>query len=185
MPVTSHPLHARLREATRAAHHHLDHHPLLAPLLRHDLSLADYARALAALHAPQASLEALLADHLPATDFPPRRSALAADLDDLATPPQPLRAPCPEAGNDAQRLGLLYVLEGSNLGASHIARRLAHTLPQAPRRYFTTDANPQRWERYWALVATLLPARSSDDVVCATACAGFAFYREHMDACRG
>jgi len=43
-------LHRHLRQATKQPHHVLDHHPLLAPLLRKELSVMQYGNALAALH---------------------------------------------------------------------------------------------------------------------------------------
>lgn len=175
-------LRVRLREATKSAHRGLDHHPLLAPLVRDGLTLAAYARALAALHAPQAALEALLATAIPVADFPPRRHDLAADLAELGVAPYALSADLPAAPDAARRIGLLYVIEGSNLGGAVIARRLAETLPQAPCRFFAGSGGPPRWERFWQFAAATLPPNGAA-AACAAACTAFDFYRQHLDAC--
>ncbi|MCX8016629.1 MAG: biliverdin-producing heme oxygenase [Rhodocyclaceae bacterium] len=171
---------ALLRAATREAHHALDHHPLLAPLVRPGLNLADYGRALASLHAPQAALERLLAGFAPAADFPPRLAALEADLAALGLAPQPLRATPPEAADEAARIGLLYVLEGSNLGAAVIARQLARHLPDAPRAFFGGGSGAARWERFWRFVAAIRPDAAAAAQAARAACD---FYRRHLDGC--
>jgi heme oxygenase len=51
-------LHDRLRQAAKAPHRLMDHHPLLTPLLRDDLTVGQYGDALAALHGVYAPLEA-------------------------------------------------------------------------------------------------------------------------------
>jgi PAS domain S-box-containing protein len=56
-------LHDKLREAAKA-HRLVDHHPLLAPLLRHDLTEGQYGAVLAALHGVYAPLEAGIDDFL-------------------------------------------------------------------------------------------------------------------------
>ncbi|MCX8086838.1 MAG: biliverdin-producing heme oxygenase [Rhodocyclaceae bacterium] len=178
-PITD-ALAAQCRAATRAAHRALDHHPLLAPLLRPGLTLTEYAQALAALYAPQAALESLLAGFAPAKDFPPRSSALAADLAALGLAPEPLRAAPPLAEDVSARLGCLYVLEGSNLGAAFIAQALAKHLPAAPRRFFAGGADPLRWERFWRFARDCRP---QPERMIAAAIATFAFYRSHLDAC--
>lgn len=177
-------LRARLREATKCAHRALDHHPLLASLARDGLTPAAYARALAALHAPHAALETLLAAALAAAQLPPRRHDLAADLAELGVAPYPLSAALPAAPDAARRIGLLYVIEGSNLGGAVIARRLAETLPQAPCRFFAGSGGLPRWERFWQFAATTLPPDGAD-AACEAACATFDFYRRHLNACCG
>lgn len=171
---------AQCRAATRQAHHALDHHPLLAPLVRPGLSLTEYAQALAALYAPQAALESMLAGFAPAEDFPPRLPRLEADLAALGLAPEPLRAPPPRAEDASARLGCLYVLEGSNLGAAFIAKALAKHLPDAPRHFFAGGADPLRWERFWRFAHACRPEAER---MIAAACATFAFYRSHLDAC--
>ncbi len=174
---------AALRAATRAAHRALDHHPLLAPLVRAPLLADDYARALAALHGPHAVLETRLSSFAPQEDFPPRLPDLEADLAALEVAPFSLRAASPPADSVAARIGLLYVIEGSNLGAAVIARQLATSLPpEAPRAFFANAGGTPRWERFWRFAAARC-APEDYDAACATACAAFAFYRRHLDDC--
>jgi len=172
-----------LRETTRAAHRALDHHPLLAPLVRPGLGTEDYARALAALHGPHAALEALLAGFAPAEDFPPRLPDLDADLAALGVAPGYLRIETPAPADNAARIGLMYVIEGSNLGAAVIARQLATSLPPAaPRAFFAGFGGTARWQRFWRFTAPHCPPGTHDSVA-ASACAAFAFYRRHLDDC--
>lgn len=178
-----------LRAATQAAHHQLDHHPLLRGLVRPGLDLPHYAQALAALHAPQAALEALLTstarpeEIAQETLFAARTPDLEADLADLAhlgQAPWPLAATPPPASHPAARLGIRYVLEGACLGAAFIGRGLAARLSEAPRRYFCTP-NPARWVHFQQLLASTC----ADDFpsLIASAQASFACYHQHLNAC--
>ena len=82
------PLHHCLRQASKHAHHSLDHHPLLAPLLKPKLGKEQYAHALAALHSVHAEAEffihAYLDQHPELSGYRPKRrlSLLEADLAD-------------------------------------------------------------------------------------------------------
>ncbi len=175
----------RLRAATREPHHRLDHHALLAPLLRPTLNVADYACSLSALYAAQSTLEHLVCGFAPQSTFPPRAAQLRADLDDLGRAPQPLRATPPQASDDAQRIGLMYVLEGSLRGASLIARLLDASLPrQVPRRFYRDDQPPQRWPAFWTLAAAR--AQHADIAgIERSAVAALRFFAEHLDGCLG
>lgn len=172
----------RLRTATRSAHRALDHHPLLRPLTATTLTLTEYARALAALHAPQAALEASVAGFAPARQFSGRLAALDADLAELGHSPWPLRALPPPAHSPAAQVGLLYVLEGARLGAATLARCLARSLPDAPRRFFPDTADPARWQAFWSFADRHCPPHEAAEAVGA-ALAGFACYRQHLNAC--
>lgn len=171
-----------MRRATRDGHRCLDHHPLLTPLVAPASSRGHYARALAALHGPQAALEARLADFAPQADFPPRLPDLVADLADLGVSAFPLCAEPPDAPSPAALIGLMYVLEGSNLGGSVIARCLASSHPQAPRRFFDGADATNRWQRFWALAATWCPPTQADLAIDAAG-ATFIWYRRHLDGC--
>ena len=183
IPETIRPVAAALRQATKAAHHALDHHPVLAPLVKNSLTLQDYARALAGLHAPQARLESLLvpwlasgsgsesgggtSPSLPAShEFPPRLGALDADLEHLKKAPYPEMAvfPFPPwTGTDpsgaaaAGLIGVMYVLEGATQGALVIAREIAAHLPAAPRQFFADGNGALRWPAFWQRVDRQLP----------------------------
>lgn len=175
---------ARLRAATRAAHRALDHHPLLAPLVRAGLTPEAYGRALAALHAPQAALERLLAGFAPPADFPPRLPALEADLAALGLAPFPLAVPPPDLRDAAEKVGAMYVLEGATLGAAVIARELSATLPaDTPRSFFSGAGGAARWPAFWRFARRHCPPPAWE-AACAGASAAFACYRGHLDACR-
>lgn len=152
------PLHQTLREATREAHHRLDHHPVLAPLARDDVTPARYVHALAALHGPQAGLEAVigrfLAGHPGLFDYADRRRlpALESDLADLGARPLPCTADIPVPRNVDELVGLLYVVEGATLGGHFLAQRLRERLPPGtPMRFFEgRGARTQAsWQAFW------------------------------------
>ncbi|MBQ1784269.1 MAG: biliverdin-producing heme oxygenase [Gammaproteobacteria bacterium] len=173
---------ALLREATKSAHRALDHHPLLAPLVRRTLTMADYADALAGLHAPQAALEQLLAGFAPVEDFKPRLPDLRADLASLSVLPPPLGATPPCASGVAARIGIMYVIEGSNLGGAAIARVLETSLPVAPRAFFGGAGGAERWRRFWRFADAWHP---DPDIAVAAARETFGFFHHHLDSCLG
>lgn len=177
-------LHDALRASTRDQHRKLDHHPLLAPLVRPTLTLRDYAQALAALYAAQAVLEEILHGHISQTDFPPRLAALQLDLERLAQAPFPLSAPKPVISSAAERIGLMYVLEGSNLGGAMIQRQLSIHLPAScPRHFYGITDDPNRWERFWLFAQPV--CSTADDIEQAVQAARrtFIFLCLHLDAC--
>jgi heme oxygenase len=142
---------SRLRSATEDAHRHLDAVVDQAGFFRDRLSYVVYLRAtlrarrpleLALHQCDAAKLFALSSDR----DIAP---ALRADIEDVtgAVPAtdfivagQPLSA--------AQALGTLYVLEGSALGARHLAPR-AHSIGMSPtfgaRHFARQTATPKSW----------------------------------------
>jgi heme oxygenase len=190
MSSHTHSLAEHLRGATCVAHQGLDQHPMLRLLVGQDLDVASYATILASLHGPQAALESVLTPPLAAfglsRTFPPRLSALEADLSDLGQRPFPLHGREPERIGDPELVGLLYVLEGSRLGGAIIQRQLANSLPEdAPSRFFTVDGDPQRWSRFREFAVDRAGELACRDRVTAAALAGFALYRQHLDACLG
>jgi len=170
-----------LRELTAASHRSLDHHPILMPLVRSPLSVTDYARALQALHGPQAALESELDGFATAACLTPRLTDLEDDLAGMHCAPFPLAAAMPALNDDVARLGALYVIEGSNLGGLVIARQLITALPpDLPRAFFARAEGRPRWERFWQFAG----ARLSDEALQPMADAAnqiFAFYRVHLD----
>lgn len=182
------PLMQALREASRTAHHRIDHHPLLAPLVRQPVALGDYRRALAALHGPQAALEAAVADLARQAGLAPRLPDLEADLADLNTCPEPfssrLAVDCPPTLS--ARLGYLYVLEGANLGgaviARHLARHLAGQLPaEVPMAFFRGAGGEARWGRFWRFMGEQYPDTPTEAMV-AGALTAFQGIGDHLDA---
>lgn len=108
---------------------------------------ADYRRMLIAHAAALPAVEAALdvADDLPA--WRPRTPLIAADLAafGVAMPtPSPFAAP-----DDASRWGALYVIEGSRLGGTLLARSVPPGLPSA---YLAASHQPGEWR---ALLAAL------------------------------
>jgi heme oxygenase len=117
-------LRTHLRAATMAAHDLLDHAMQAASGWQ---TRADYARFLALQHAARAPIEAWLAAHAPPGLIPPLQTPLLArDLAALGAalpPPAPLftLGRC-EPGH---ALGTAWVLAGSALGNTAIARQVA------------------------------------------------------------
>lgn len=175
---------ALLRKATKTHHRRLDHHPLLAPLVSATVTRADYVQALSALHAPHDAIEHALRGFAPEPLFPARAPDLVADLTALEAVPLPLRAEPPVLTTTAMRVGAMYVIEGSNLGGTLIARELSKRLPaDTPMRYFGAAGGAPRWDRFSRFIAELPPLASIDEAVDA-ARATFDFYGEHLDACQ-
>lgn len=175
----------RLRASTRSAHRALDHHPILAPLIRTPLTKEDYIRALAALHGPQKAIEHTLRNFVPATDFPARLGDLESDLETLGAPPFPLLTAVPRFDTTAQLIGAMYVLEGANLGGTAIARVLEHSLPpELPRSFFAHAGGTVRWEKFWSFAASQLFGEECFTSMASAASQTFDLYRTHLDASR-
>src|SRR5574343_10593 len=171
----------RLREATRTAHRELDHHPLLAPLVRPVLSEHDYAKALAALCGPQQAIEEALEQFAPRELFPPRVNYLENDLRQIGISPYPLMSGLPGCESIACMIGVMYVIEGSNLGGTVIARQLAQSLPpDVPRTFFANTGSLARWQAFWGFAASQI--REEDfPLVAEAAIQTFRMYKEHLD----
>ncbi|MDR6852089.1 heme oxygenase [Sphingomonas sp. BE123] len=101
------------------------------------------AQADALLPVEQAIDAAAPTDLLP--DWPQRRRAplLVADLVELGVAVAPMPGDgAPDLSDAAALLGAVYVLEGSRLGGSVLARGIAATLPT---RFIGCATAPQRW----------------------------------------
>lgn len=131
-------LHA-LRTATAPIHERLHHHPLLMPLLEATLTHTAYVHVLQAFYPFQQVMEAIpgydRGPGLGAYRPLPRSSLLAHDLRVLRAPPLSLMRP-PFAldfpgGRSTQEdvlWGVLYVMEGAQLGGQQIAKNVQKTL---------------------------------------------------------
>ncbi len=182
------PLARHLRAATAPAHEALDHHALLAPLVTDALDEAAYGRALAALHAPQARLEAEVAGAIdalaPGYGFTRRVADLRADLAALGREPSDdsgIRTP--GLATPAGLVGALYVLEGSRFGGAMIARHVRRVLGEdTPVRFFAGDGVGRHWRAFWDLADGLCgPADHAP--AAAAAEAAFEAFRAHLDRC--
>ncbi len=152
--MIQHPLHHRLREATKALHHRLDHHPILSPLVRPGLTLGDYGDALAALHGPQWSMEGWVAQASAMLNVPilyaARLDHLGSDLSDLGRKPWPWEGRQVEISLPAL-VAMLYVLEGSRRGSVVIGELIRMRLPNAPHRFFSGQIEENSMDPIWRL----------------------------------
>lgn len=184
-------LHHRLRQATKCPHRALDHHPLLAPLVRQDLTVDQYGQALAALHGVHAATEADILSFLKAHpglfDYHTRRKlpALESDLAMLGYKPVPPVSAFPVPQTLGALIGVLYTIEGSAQGGQVIAR-LLRQLPQMnlPIAFFDGYGNlsQQRWEEF-LLFADINCVEEQQDIAVETAVLTFEAIKTHLDAC--
>jgi heme oxygenase len=169
-----------LRQATASRHEQLDGG---LPLAHEGAGLPEYAQHLQLLRDWMAPLNAWLERFddgpqgpaaLPAVD---RMSLLEADL---LEPGMALRAPLkveawPIDASAAYRWGVLYVIEGAQLGGAVLYQRLHAALAPHPLRYLRGDpAGPgPRWRMF--MLALKEHVTSDDEIAdaCAGACAAF------------
>ena len=176
-----------IRAELRSVHRDIDHHPLLAPLVRDGLTLQTYGDAIAALHAPLMELETrvgLLAAEGQKSLYQSRHPLLEHDLARLGRFPIPLQSPPLPVLTRQELLGVLYVLAGSCLGGAVIARQLKKSLPPgAPIRFFGAGDGEAQWRGYWQY----LQSQDFDEDVLALiisgAKAGFSLYLGHLNHC--
>ncbi|NJC02460.1 heme oxygenase [Xanthomonas sp. 3272] len=157
-----------LRHATQDTHRLVETVPLMQALGQGRVDRAAYALILRRHHALLAGFEAQLSDWLSTligTGWQYRRRvpALREDLHTLGQPPQaPIAAPA--AGNDAARWGMLYVIEGSQLGGRIIARTLRKQQPalaDALRYFELANDDPAGWRRFQAVLDQRLDTSSA------------------------
>ncbi len=144
-------LHRTLRQATTHSHRLLDHHPLMMPLLRPNLSVGQYG------DAPLetgilSSLQRLGSDF----DYADRLKSLAllGDLESLGRAARPASMSFPAASTWPELVGILYVVEGASMGGQHILRHLRKTgMDLLPTRYFSGygDDNDLKWQYFWSI----------------------------------
>ena len=161
-------LQGELRDATRELHHRLDHNPLLAPLVRPGVSMADYGTALQALYAINAPTELCIADYIQAQglafDYQTHRRMpdLLSDLEFFALPVPPQGWSGPLIDSPGALVGCLYVLEGSTLGGRVIFRQLQSALQisdQAGGKFFAGhgEQTMRMWQSFWDFAADICP----------------------------
>lgn len=185
---TSGRVHRTLRRATAAAHHALDHHPVMMRLTGGGLTREQYAESLATMYRPHARLERLVHEsrHHFELEFElsARLGLLAADLFDLGRPVPPvLQIPPDSSDGRAAWWGRVYVLEGSRQGSAVIAERIDSSLGDSvPCRFF---GEAMALHEHGALLATLereLEDQEALEQAVRSARAAFAAYKAELDA---
>lgn len=182
-------LHHRLRQATRGPHHDLDHHPILAALIRPDLGLSEYGKALSALHGVYSVAELWILDYLSQHsvpfDYALRRKlpALESDLAELGRNPISAQMEFAAEQRLGALVGVLYTIEGSTLGGQFIARSLSKIEGVAwPTAFFSGYGNlsHQRWQAYLSFADACCP-KAEYDLAAATAAFLFQSIKNHLD----
>jgi heme oxygenase len=174
-------LQTELRATTRDLHHRLDHHDLLAPLVRSSLDVADYALALQALYAINAPTEQAISDYIDAQglafDYASRRRMpdLLADLEYFGLSAPQLAWGGPSIRSHGQLVGCLYVLEGSTMGGRVIYKQLQSVLKlnqQTGGRFFAGhgELTMPMWQAFWTFAAEICsPGQITDATQAASA----------------
>jgi heme oxygenase len=169
-----------LRLATASRHEQLDGG---LPLALPDAGLPEYAHHLQLLRDWMVPLNAWLLGFddgpqnvvgLPAVD---RMAALEADLREpgmLLRAPLPV-APWPEQASAAYRWGVLYVVEGAQLGGAVLYQRLHASMAPHPLRYLRGDpAGPgPRWRAVMLALKEHVTTPEEIADACAGACGAF------------
>ena len=136
---------------------------------------ADYARFLAAHARALPAAEAVLAATAALPAWRPRTPLLAADLAELDEP-MPRALPFAADATPAGAWGVLYVVEGSRLGGTMLARQVS---PSLPGRYLAAAHGPGEWRALRAAIDAAAAAGDDDgwlDAAAAGAGACFALY---------
>ena len=185
-------LHDLLRQTTKTAHQVLDHHPLLVPLLKTDMSHTQYGDALAALHGVQAAAEgailAFLARHPGLFTYAHRRKlpSLSSDLSVLQRLPFKTDTPFPIPNSVPALVGVMYTVEGGTQGGQFIARNLRKAgFNDLPFAFFEVyrELNAQRWAEFWQFADRSCSAENHE-VAAQSAIAMFRATHQHLDACQ-
>lgn len=115
------------------------------------------------------------------TDWPQRarRAALTADLAALALP-APVFEPADVPSRDFAA-GLLYVLEGSRLGARFLARQVRAADAGLPLAYLTHGEGPDLWRSFLAWLEAIPKVGLRTDAVEAGARYGFQCFSEAFE----
>jgi heme oxygenase len=192
-PVSTSELHHWLRQATKMAHRDLDHHPLLAPLVRPDLGVVQYGDALAALHGVHAQAEprilAFLDKHEGPFDYRARLKlpALESDLAALGRPPLHWRRDLPAPESIGALIGILYTVEGSAQGGQVIERTIRNNVrknaaTKLPLQFFSGygELSRERWEEFLRFADEYCPI-AEYETAAVTAVLLFEAIKNHLD----
>jgi heme oxygenase len=161
-------LHLYLKKAVKPAHDKLENNPVLVPLFG-DVSIEEYANALAALHGAYTAVEKNIMDFLVNQpnlfDYQSRLKtpALEEDLKALAKAPIISSIEFPKPRNVAQLVGMIYVLEGSTMGGQFLARKIGDKFPI---HFFSGygENTVQKWQEFWVFANKVCTVEQYEDV---------------------
>ena len=191
-------LRALLREATHDQHIRLHKHPLLATIMQPNYQLSDYHKLLLAYFElyqfVEARIQQYLNDHTVNFSYK-ERSKLPWLVNDLAffhikpIACNNLSLPVlnfPHITSLGQLVGILYVLEGSTLGASHMAQKLAeqHSLTSDTGSCFFSgyvDKTQPYWQQFIAFSDTLSGDIPQSQEALKAACQTFELFSAILD----
>ncbi|MEA5126470.1 biliverdin-producing heme oxygenase [Xanthomonas floridensis] len=178
-----------LRHATQDTHRLVEAVPLMQALGQGQVDRTRYALILRRHHALLAGFEECFGDWLDTLvgngwHYRRRLPALRADLRTLGQlPDTPL---APPAGTDAAaRWGMLYVIEGAQLGGRVIARSLRRQQPalaDALQYFELADEDPAGWRRFQAVLDHCLDTPRTRAAAIAGAQAMFAHFHSCLAA---
>lgn len=183
-PTSPSPVRDLLRSATSDCHAEVD--ARFSPMVagdqpRYGEFLSASATALWPLE--RALRAANVEDILPDWTERSRSAALRADLADLGIP-APAATAAPKIKDDAFLFGVLYVLEGSRLGAKLLTRRvLAEGTPSMHRatRYLRHGDGKPFWQTFLSRLESSIAVRRSPKCAVAGAIAAFACFAGRSD----
>ena len=176
-----------LRQATRAAHRRLDHHPVMVGLLGRHVSATQLGAALQGLCAAHAALEHWLTPHQ--ADWPgwtpqdwrhtPRLLQALSQMSLRPAEPMPWSLP----HSPGLALGVWYVVLGASLGELAIARHLQAVAPDLPGHALAQEARVvhQQWAGFQdAATSAGQEATVREQAICG-ALAAFDAIAVHLD----
>ncbi|WP_426788997.1 biliverdin-producing heme oxygenase [Xanthomonas campestris] len=178
-----------LRHATQEAHTRVESVPLMQALGQGHIDADTYAQVLRRHHRLLAGFEEQLSDWLVTLvgsgwQYRRRVPALREDLRVLGQPVD-AAVPPPPASSEAVRWGMLYVIEGSQLGGRVIARMLRKRQPglaHALHYFELADEDPAGWRRFQAVLEQRLQSAAARADAIAGAQAMFAHFHTCLAA---
>lgn len=177
-----------LRETTHDAHAAVEALPLMQALGSGDIAAEAYREVLRRHHRLLAGWEQAHGDWLDALlaqgwAYRRRCALLERDVQALAGAVD-APVPPPAALSDAARWGMLYVIEGSQLGGRLIARGIRARQPAlaGALRYFELgEDEPSAWRRFQRTLERALDDAAAQAQAAAGATAMFAHFHRHLD----
>jgi heme oxygenase len=167
-PIKACHLRERLKTETLRIHQQLESDSLLAELVSPTISRQTYAAILQKQHLFYRTVEPQLTELLsPCFDVHLKTEWLESDLGAMNVAPLPDRPLDFFINSIDTAVGVLYVLEGSTLGAQLIVRNLKQSLREQPRRFFEGYGSEtgMMWRNFISFLREIEPVVSADAVV--------------------